>query len=187
MSRSLTTGLGNALQADTVAPILIAKINTAGGDVRVWSGIGNLGFGGETYLGVGSFGGISEVEENTSLAAAGVSFSLSGIPQEMISLMLAQVQHNRPATVWLGALDLTTGGLISSPYQVFTGYTDVPSIDEGAETASITLTAENRLIDLERPRTRRYTTEDQRIDDSTDKGFDFVPSLQDATIIWGRT
>jgi hypothetical protein len=116
-----------------------------------------------------------------------VTFSLSGIPSEMISISLSQVEHNRPATVWLGALDLSTGALIADPYQLFTGFTDVPTIEEGGDTSTITLTAENKLIDLDRARTRRYTTEDQQIDDPTDLGFEFVPSLQDATVVWGRS
>jgi hypothetical protein len=187
MSRTLTTALGNALQADRVQPILLAKINTSGGDVRVWSGIGDLTYNAEVYTGVGTLGGVSEIEENTDLGAAGVTFSLSGIPSEMLSIALEQVQHNRPATVWLGALDLTTGLLIADPYQLFTGFTDVPTIEEGGETSTITLTAENKLIDLDRARTRRYTTEDQQIDDPTDLGFEFVPTLVDTQVVWGRS
>lgn len=187
MSRSLTTAFGNALQADHVQPILLVKINTAGGDFRVWSGIGDLTYNAETYSGVGALGGISEVEENTDLGAAGVTFNLTGIPSDMLNIVLDQVEHNRPATVWLGALDLTAGALIADPYQLFQGFTDVPTIEEGAETSTIALTAENKLIDLDRPRTRRYTTEDQQIDDPTDLGFDFVPGLQDRSVVWGRT
>lgn len=187
MARDLTTALGNALLADRVQPIILVKINTSGGDVRVWSGIGDITYSSETYTGVGNFGGISEVEENTDLGAAGISFSLSGIPSEMVAIALDQIQSNRPATVWLGALDLSTGALIADPYQLFSGFTDVPSIDEGPENSIISLTAENKLIDLDRARTRRYTSEDQQIDDPTDLGFDFVPSLQDAQITWGRT
>lgn len=187
MSRTLTTALGNALLAETVHPILLVKVNTAGGDVRMWSGIGDITFNAEIYSGVGTLGGVSEVEENVDLGAAGVTFSLSGIPSDMLSVVLSQVEHNRPATVWLGALDTTTGALIADPYQLFTGFTDVPTIEEGGEFASITLTAENKLVDLDRPRTRRYTSEDQKIDYPLDKGFDFVPGLQDAQVVWGRT
>jgi hypothetical protein len=40
------------------------------------------------------------------------------------------------------------------------------------------------MIDLLRPKTRRYTGEDQKIDFPSDLGFDFVPELQDQQIIW---
>ena len=59
------------------------------------------------------------------------------------------------------------------------------SVSEDAESASITLTAESRMIDLNRPRVRRYTPEDQKIDYPNDKGLDYVSSLQEAEISWG--
>ncbi|MFZ8993149.1 MAG: hypothetical protein ACO20L_10805, partial [Candidatus Puniceispirillaceae bacterium] len=62
---------------------------------------------------------------------------------------------------------------------------DVMTIAEEGETCTITLTAESRLIDLERPRLRRWTSEDQKSLDATDKGFEFINSLQEATIKWG--
>ena len=44
----------------------------------------------------------------------------------------------------------------------------------------------NVLIDLNRSRVRRYTNEDQQIDYPTDVGFEYVQSLQDFEIKWGR-
>jgi hypothetical protein len=64
---------------------------------------------------------------------------------------------------------------------------DVPSISEGGDTATITITAENRLLDLERVRVRRYTQEDQARDDVTDLGFEFVPALQDKEVLFGSS
>ena len=79
----------------------------------------------------------------------------------------------------------TIDGATVDSYQIFSGRMDVMTIDETGETCSITLTAENRLIDLERPRVRRYTSEDQKSLHPNDKGFDFVNSLQEAEIKWG--
>ena len=59
-------------------------------------------------------------------------------------------------------------------------------IDEGAETASITLNVENRLIVFDRPKERRFTHEDQQNRFAGDLGFEFVPDLQDKEIIWGK-
>ena len=42
-----------------------------------------------------------------------------------------------------------------------------------------------RLIDLDRSRARRFTSEDQKIDYPDDKGLEMVASLQDTVIIWG--
>jgi len=34
---------------------------------------------------------------------------------------------------------------------------------------------------------RRYTNEDQQLDYPGDRGMEFVSSIQDVTIYWGRT
>lgn len=194
MARNLTASMITAVTAASVRPILIARIGTAtaspGGDVRVWSGVGDLswdsgeGYGAQVFTGIGNFGGVSPVQETADLQAAGVNFTLSGVPSAMLATILGQIRYGRPARLWFGAFDTTTGALITSPYPMFSGRTDVPTIDEGAETSVIQLSAESALIDLDRPRVRRYTPEDQHLDDAADQGFDYVASLQDAQIVW---
>lgn len=67
MARDLTAGMISAVQAETVRPILLAKIATTGGDVRVWTGIGDLTFAAEIYTGTGTLGGVSDVQESSDL------------------------------------------------------------------------------------------------------------------------
>jgi hypothetical protein len=164
MARALTAAMIAALNENTVKPVLIVKIGTSGADVNVWSGIGDLTFQSEIYSGVGNFGGVSPVNETSDLRAAGLNFSLSGIPLSMISTALANIRYGRPAILWFGLVDITSGALVADPYKLFTGLTDVPSIDEGPDVPVVTISAENRLIDLDRARARRYTPEDQNID-----------------------
>jgi hypothetical protein len=174
-----------AIAAGTVKPALIAEIQVQGGYVRAWSGIGDLIFGGETYTGVGNFGGVSPVKESSDLQSNGCQFILSGIPSGLVSSALGSLRYGRTAKLWFGILD-SSDALIEDPYLLFSGLTDNAQINEGADTSSITVTAESRMVDLDRPRSRRYTTEDQQIDYPTDKGFDFVPSLQDKPIVIGK-
>ena len=47
------------------------------------------------------------------------------------------------------------------------------------------VSAENRLVALQKAKPRRFTQVDQELIDSTDKGFEFVNDLQDKTITWG--
>jgi hypothetical protein len=60
-------------------------------------------------------------------------------------------------------------------------------MDEQAETATVSISYEGRLIDLERPRARRYTHDDQQIDFPGDRGFEYVPTLQEWNGVWGRS
>jgi hypothetical protein len=42
------------------------------------------------------------------------------------------------------------------------------------------------MIDLQRPRERRYTHEDQQIDHPGDMGFEYVSQLQELNLAWGK-
>jgi hypothetical protein len=187
MARNLHSDFDTAIQASEIHPILIAKISTAGGDVRVWTGIGDLTFNAETYIGTGTFGGVTEVQERTDLSANGIGFTLSGVPSDIISTALGEVEQGRDCTLWLALLNTSSGALINNPYEIFAGFTDIAVITEGAETSSIVINAENRMISLERTRVRRYTHEDQVSEHSGDKGFEFVPTLQDKVVMFGKS
>jgi hypothetical protein len=50
----------------------------------------------------------------------------------------------------------------------------------------ISVRYENSLVDLQRVRVRHYTHEDQTFEHPTDMGFEYVATLQDKQITWGR-
>jgi len=60
------------------------------------------------------------------------------------------------------------------------------NISDGPESATIEMRVENKLIDLERARVARYTSGYQKSVYPGDLGLDFVESLQDKDIVWGR-
>ena len=63
---------------------------------------------------------------------------------------------------------------------------DQMNISEGPDTSTIELSVENKLVDLERPRVRRFTSAYQKSVYPNDLGLDFVEDLQDKDISWGR-
>jgi hypothetical protein len=75
--------------------------------------------------------------------------------------------------------------LVSDPVLAFGGRLDVPEIVDGAETCTITITYESRLIDLQTPRELRYTHESQQILFPGDRAFEYVTSIQDRELRWG--
>lgn len=75
--------------------------------------------------------------------------------------------------------------LLADPYLVRSGRMDYVNIVAAGETTRITAQYEDRLVDLERSRERRYTDEDQQFEYSGDLGFEFVAGLQDKQLIWG--
>lgn len=184
MARALTAGVISAITAGTVRPVLFFEGGYASGTLRLWSGLGDFSWNGQTWTGVGQMLGISPVEEVSDIRAASFAVSLAGDASAILSLNLGQARQGLPGQVWIGCFD-GAGALIADPFLSFAGRFDVPDILDEGERATIQARYESRLIDLDRTRERRYTDEDQRIDYPADPGFEFVTLLQDKNVIWG--
>ena len=186
MSRELTSGVISEITSPDLAPFLLFEGVFASGTLRVWSGIGDLSWNSYTWSGVGSLASISSITEAAETSAQGITVSLSGIPSSLVSLFLGDVRQGSVGKVYLGFMN-ASNQVIDSPFMLFEGRLDVPSMEESGDSAIISISYESRLIDLERPRESRYTNEDQQREFAGDLGFEFVPSLQDVVINWGRT
>lgn len=185
MSRSLTSTMQSAVTADLVRPITLVQCAFDSGNLNLWSGIGDLTVDGVDYVGAGTLMNISEIGESAELQANGITVVLSGVTEPLISKARDEDYQGRELKVLLGAMD-AANGVISDPVVVFSGFMDTMTINDAGESAIIQLTVENRLIEFERTRVRRYTAEDQKIDFPNDKGLEFVAELQEKEIFWGR-
>lgn len=189
-SRDMTAGMLAAIDAEVVRPALLYDGVFSGGSptedqhLRLWTGVGELPWNGYTWTGGGTLIGISPIEETTNVRAIGFTVTVSGMPSDMVALALAAMKQGRPGTLYLALFD-EDGELIPDPYQLQRGRLDIGVIDDDGDKCTIAAQYESRLIDLERPRERRYTSQDQQIDHPTDTGFNQVPALQDAEIQWG--
>lgn len=187
-ARNLTSGMQTAIIDPVVRPAVFYEGVFVSGGVdaylRLWTGLGNIDWNGYTWLGGGELLEISTLEETDDLKAVGFAVTISGMPSANISLALAAVRQGKPGKIWLAAFN-SSGALIDDPYPMRRGRFDISMIDDDGETCTIRAQYEDRLVDLERPRERRYTSADQQIDYPNDLGFDYVPSLQDTQFSWG--
>jgi hypothetical protein len=173
------------LTAPHIKPLLLVQMQFTSGIAYMWTGIGNLQWNLQTWIGVGTLGTISPIEESSEIKAVGVTFTLSGIGQDMIHKALGEMRQGYPVAVWFGTLG-DNNNVIADPLQMYAGRMDAPNIDEGAPTATISIATENRLIDLNRSRERRFTDQDQQINYPGDLGFQYVQSIQDWNGTWGK-
>jgi hypothetical protein len=185
MSRTLSTAMQAVATAEIVRPIYLVDLEFASGSIYLWSGLGDLSFNSNTYIGAGDLLSIGAVQESTELTATGAQITLGGIKQSLLTLARDEPYQGRPLTIRLGAFD-ENGDLIASPVIVFSGFMDVMTINDSGETSTITVSAENKLIVFQKTAVRRYTAEDQKIEHPTDKGFEFVAKIQEKEIVWGR-
>ena len=186
MSRGLPTAVAHAVSADVVRPVLFVECAFDSGDLNLWAGIGNLTVVSTTYVGAGTLLSVSGIKESTELQANGIVVQLSGITEPLLSKARDEDYQGRELKVLLGTMD-STNTLISNPFVIFSGFMDTMTITDAGETSTIKVSVENRLIEFERSRQRRYTSEDQKIDYPNDKGLEFVAEISEKEIVWGRT
>lgn len=210
MSRSLDTNMLQAIAEGTVYPFYTVDLmfdNVAGvsSPLYLWTGNGTVTIEGNSYIGTGQFLELSAFEETTDISARNATLTLSGIPSDLLSLALQIPYQGRKCIIQFGVF--TTGNILKEDGAyllkedggkfileatekrrsiVFSGFMDQMKITEAGDTSQISLIVESRLVDLERVRVRRYTSEDQKSRFTGDLGFDFVNDLQDKELFWGR-
>lgn len=185
MSRGLTNDMTTAVTGSELRPVLFFEGVFASGTVRYFSGYGTISWDGKTWTGGGKHVGVTPVSEVADVEARGISVLLNGFDSALVTTALSEARAGKSGKLWLGMLN-DDGTIIADPQLIFAGRLDVPEITDSGESAAIAIDYENRLIDLERSRERRYTDEDQKIDYPSDRGFEFVEALVEKEVIWGR-
>ena len=185
MTRTVTTAVNNELTAAELSPFFAVEMDFSDGIVRLWTGYGSITIDSNTFLAGGDILSVSSISENGEVQANGVTIMLSGLSTSLVASALTTAYQGRDLNVYVGVLN-ASGAVIADPIKVFAGKMDVMTVEDNGADAQITVTAESKLIDLERSRARRYTSEDQKIDFPNDKGLDFIAGLQDKTVVWGR-
>jgi hypothetical protein len=183
MSRSLPAALATEFGKDELELFYAVELGFSSQTLRFWTGYGDLSANGETWTGSGLVMAISNSQENTDLSANGLSLTFSGLDTTVISFVLTENYRGRVARVYVGAL---VNGTPTDLYQLWAGRMDVMSFVEDGTTATVQIQIENILIDLERPRIRLYTDEEQKALYPNDLSLSKVAGLQDRQIVWGR-
>jgi hypothetical protein len=182
-TRDLTSALSAALDDDVVSVFFAVDLDFDGDNAsRIWTGYGTITIDGKDYTGLGDLLSVSSVEETSDTKATGATILVTGIPNTSnLALALTEPYQGRAGRIYLGVL-----GDTAEYTEIFSGFMDQMNITEAPDGATIEITLENKLVDLERQRVARYSSAYQKNKYSGDKGFDFVESLQSKEIVWGR-
>lgn len=187
MPRSLSAGMQTAIAGGILYPAIFIQAQFLTGTVYIWTGLGSIVWNGHTWQGVGSLLSVAAIEEGSTVEARGISITLSGVNNALLADVLQEFQVTAPVTIYLGLFAGSPLALLDSPVTCWAGKMDQPVIDVGAETATISIAAESRMILHNVPCERRYTQDDQVIDYPGDQGFQFVTSIVNQNLYWGRT
>jgi hypothetical protein len=163
--------------------VTLVDMDFSSGHVRVHDGLGPLAFSGNTYDGVGKYGGIEAVTETLDVIARPLKLTLSGVDASLVTTTMTETYQNRSCTVYLGILDQTTMTFVATPETVWEGRMDTMQIEIADGSATIKLNCEHRLY--REPRIARYTDQDEQLAYSGDTFFNLMYQIPGFRSQWG--
>jgi len=182
MSRSIDAATITALEQGVVKWLVLVKIEFDGGTIAFNSSLGDVDYGGDTYIGFGTLGSVSRIEESGELNPQKYNITLSGVNPAVLTAVLNEDYLNRTAICYIAALD-DDNAIIGTPINYFDAKVDSVSANFG-KTANISIIARDKLADWNRATIERYTDQDQQARYPGDKGFEFVTEIANKEIIW---
>ena len=183
--QGIDTNIVNRLGADHQFLFFAVKAEFDTETIRLWTGVEDLTVDGETYQGAGTLLSVGDIEDTMEVKSSNLTIQLSGMDTTVMNLALSEDLHNRKIKLYMGYL---MGGANESAGEVvmFSGRMTNVTINDDPQGSTISINAENRLVDLNRPSNLRYTNASQQVIHSSDSGFKYVQAIQGKEVLWGR-
>jgi hypothetical protein len=172
-----------AAELNHIGGFFAVDLDFSTGHVRANDSGIDFTWGGNTYFGVGDFGGFDSVQENIEAVARGVKFTLAGVDTGIISSIVGNVYQGRAATLYVGMVDPTSYALIDTPEIVWSGYMDTMKIVTEKDGSRIELACEHRLRNA--PPYARFSSADQKARSAGDMFFDMLGFVANYRSNWG--
>lgn len=191
--RALSADVLRLILLGTIKPVIFVYANFPSGAQRVWSGIGDVVFMSETWIGIGSAMGIQQVAETTDTAAKGITVTINGLDAAFVNAMLNDNYQGQDAIIYLCFRDPDTGVLYPLNDPLWQGSLDTDQFEADGDTRTLTMNCEHQMGDILRARQYNYSYADQLLlyppDSGTpvDTGMNKMEAIQDVVIPWGRT
>lgn len=158
------------VEMDLSSPL---NLNTASLDLTI---------GAVTYYGTRGLGKIDAMQDTPSEIRP-LTFELTGVPTASIAAVLTEPVRGKAARIKLAIFDPDTYQILGAHVR-WAGLLDVRTIDDGAGTATIKVTAEHAAVDLLRSAPTLYSDSEQRRLYSGDPSLQFMADQADMRIIW---
>jgi len=149
----------------------------------VHSGVGDITFDGNTYVGVGAVGSVDSVRESAQTNPLQLRFTMSGIDA-------AQLDQAMNSGTFGDALDLMIGfrqddgDLVADPETLWGGTYEYAN-DSAGDDHVISITATSDIAVLEQKNGARFSDEYHRVKYPSDTGFEFIAAAGKRDLIWG--
>lgn len=185
MSRGLTGDMTAAATTAFVRPVYLFRMAMSYFDAGAFCSLDrNIDYDGITYLGNGTFMGLSSIRETGDTGADTFEVILNSISETAVSAVLNYAYKSIHGQLRLGLLDSDLA-LIDAPILLFEGILDAPRLTETRNGLTMTLTYESTLLGLRDASRLRFSDASQKHLYPGDRGFEFLSELAAWEGYWG--
>ena len=190
MSRGLPAALVTAIDGQVVRPVTFVELafDAPTGTQYIHDSLGNLTADdwdgvSRTWAGVGDLGGVEGLEEGLDVSPFAATLILSGLSATIASSVLTDDTVLRTVRILIGALD-ESRALVSDPHPWWSGLVDDQQVSVGSENI-IRMVCESHLAAFQRVNGRMFNDADLQDEFAGDLGFQYLPQVLDAKVVWG--
>lgn len=181
MTRTIDSNTLRAMTRLDYRPVVLVEIDTPSLPIRLTSNTQDIVFESNTYT-ANALGGISTISETADLNDAQISIIFSGIDPAIKAVVASPDFINSSVTVHIQFFDEnwqpSGDGLI-----YFIGSAASQNIASG-QSSDITVSCKSKVATLSRPRSERYSDQEQQAQYPGDLGMQYASELASKEIIW---
>jgi hypothetical protein len=166
--------------------LVIFEFDNGAQQIAMWTGEGNLVYGGKTYFGVGDKVSVDGMTFGENDEAAKITFTISLVDPAMIALALnPAIIEGYPATLYGLFLDANlqpTDAAFALKSQMVM---HAPSfLAQGPSSRQVSMQCETIWTYRNRAKNANYSSTDQQARFPGDLGLEFITSLQHKKVAW---
>ena len=180
--RTLDADLKTGAESAEFGSVVFISLAFASGTVYMHNGVGTLSFGGNDYLGVGTFGSITTMEDSMELKDPVLSVQLSAIDEGIIAAVQTEDVYGLDADVYIGRVD-TDNQLVGTPTNWISGFMERASLRLGTDNV-VDIKIQTRAGKLNKTNNKRYTLEEHQVDNPGDLYFEFLHNIMEVKVQW---
>lgn len=181
MSRSIDDATVLAANADIVRPVVLVEIITPSLDIRMCSLMQDIDFNGNTYT-YGSLGNIGTINESDDITESSCTLTFGAIDSATVAAIAASDFINSPVSIRIMFCD-EEWQPVGDGVIYFEGSAASQNIALG-ETAEITVNCKSKIASLNRPRSIRYSDQEQQAKYPGDLGMQYATTVSNANVRW---
>lgn len=184
-TRHLSTSVTSAMAAEIIRTHILAHVTMTNTTMRLWTGVGTMTVGSLSYDGVGAFGRVETIQEETDVFPRAVRMRLTAVNSAALYEPLTENLFGNPVLLYRAVLD-ASHTVVNTPELVFRGRMNEVDIRlrDGSEGDYFEVTAESRL--RREPRAAYYTRQDIALTHSGDTFFNYLEQIPHAKAKWGQ-